>query len=476
MTTHVPMTKQRVGNNQRLTVRLEETVYAEYDIGSSGDYVSVSEITGRLLVEPSFNRGELIEVFEKSDNVSIADKIRMLLDGWTYSSNDNKYQLDYGTLIFRGTDPLSLKDTIDVSLSYTSDDIKGSSPEELRNHMRTEITYESTYENIEANAEEYLANNGISVDQVKMGVPLHIQAQAESMAVENDTGRTETGVRFDITLDNKSNEAIRPSTMRVGMPPRISRGVKIDTHSDIQEGNYNPETEAYEFDIDRVPANDTRVVTFLITQKAKGELTELSGEVLFEKDTPFTNVELEGFYDAGGRKSNDEVVDIRSSGSFVTSFSAETSEIRVGDQREVQKNISVEGITPQQAMEEIGQKLRQRNIGANRESLKQAEKLADDSVEYSGGFVNGSAMQGETKVYLNIDVTGRRKLAQKQRGSSGMDTSETLPDVQRQTTTEYGQVGVSINATGNNLEKVDDYATELRKDIQLELEAVSEEI
>jgi len=108
--------------------------------------------------------------------------------------------------------------------------------------------------------------------------------------------------------------------------------------------------------------------------------------------------------------------------------------------------------------------------------LKQAEKLADDSVEYSGGFVNGSAMQGETKVYLNIDVTGRRKVAQKQRGSNGMDTSETLPDVQRQTTTEYGQVGVSINATGNNLEKVDDYATELRKDIQLELEAVSEEI
>jgi len=476
MTTQVPMTRKRVGNNEVLRVILEETVHAEYDIGSSGDYVNVSQIEGRLLIEPAFNRGELVEVVQQAENIPISDKIRMLLDGWEHTSGDNYYELNYGTLIFRGTEPLSLDDTLDVSLRYARDSIQNKSPEKLRNDMRTEISYESTYDKIAANTEEYLRNNGIAVDQVNMGVPLHIQAKAEPIANKHETGRKETGIEFDIILENKSHEQIQPSTVTVDMPPRIGRGVKVDTDSDLESGSYNPESESYEFDLNTIPAESTQVVTFTITQQAKGELNELDGEVLFEKATPFTDLKLEGFYDAGGIKGDRDIVDIRSSGSFVTSFTADTSDILVGGQQEIQKNFSVKGITPQRAMEKLSAKLKQRNIGADRQELEEAEKLADDSVQYNGSFTDGAVMQGETKIYIDITVQGTRKVAQKQRGTTNGETDETLPDVQRQTTTEYGQVGISINATGNNLEKVDGYATELRKDLQLDLESIAEEI
>jgi hypothetical protein len=149
----------------------------------------------------------------------------------------------------------------------------------------------------------------------------------------------------------------------------------------------------------------------------------------------------------------------------------------VGGRREVSKKFQVEGVTPQMAMDTIEEILMTRDLGANRENLEKGEQLSDDSVKYrNGGFEEGTVMKGETEIKINVRVNGRQKLAQKQRGSDDMESDETLPDIQRQTTTEYGQTGVTVRAYGNELEKVDEYATELRREIQLELEGLAEEI
>lgn len=171
------------------------------------------------------------------------------------------------------------------------------------------------------------------------------------------------------------------------------------------------------------------------------------------------------------------MIKVDTTGTFVTTFSANASDIMVGGRREVSKKFKIEGITPQMAMDTIEETLMQRDLGADRDNLQKGEQLSDDSVKYgNGGFKGGTVMKGETKIKIDVAVTGRRKVAQKQRGSDDMESDETLPDIQRQTTTEYGETGVTIRAKGNELTKVDDYATELRKEIQIDIESLAEEI
>lgn len=475
MPTKVPMTKGRSGKGKLITIILKEQVRASYDLGSTGKYVDVSEIEGRLLIEPDFNRGEMMEVVKKSNNTSIFDKFTMFLNDQKEPDKDNKLILNYGTLVFRGSEPLDMANTIDLTYEYTTNDIQGASPNELKNDMKGEITYESIYDELEREFLGYLNEQGISRDQVEMGVPLHLQAKAEPVAESRGEAK-ETGTQVDITLANKSLEEIRPSAIEIDMPPKIGRGVKVDNSSDVKDGNYNPENESYEFNIQSIPSDSERVASFRITNKARGQLENIDGRVVFKKDTPFSDLNLQGFYDSGGREGDESLVEIRTSGAFTTTFTAKLSEIMIGGERTVSKKTRVDGITPQRAMDTIEEKLKQRGIGANREPLQKGEELADDSQKFTGGFSEGEILKGETKILINIDLTGQRKLAQKQRGSDNMDADETLPDIQRQTTTQYGQVGVTINATGNDLEIVDEYATDLRKDIQLELQSLAEEI
>jgi hypothetical protein len=486
MSTHVPMTEARVGSDKILDVNIEETIEAEYDLGSTGEYVNISDIKGRLVIEPEFNRGAMVEVAERIENPSLTNKIKLLLQTWTIDNNkgledikaSNDVELDYGTLLFRGAEALDLPDKYDVSVEYSTDEIKDTSPDEMRNDMRVEGKYRTEYANIETEIEKYLDQNGVSVDQVDIGIPLHVRAKAESFA-DDDNG--DSGVRYEITLNNKSRDTLYPSQVTLKMPPEIGRGTKIAESGDVDEGSYNPEKEAFEFNLDSISPNTEMVAALKVTQEAKGELSYVNGEVDFEKDNPFSDFKLQGFYDAGGIKGKSDEgdtksVEINTVGSFLTSFTAETSEIMVGGQRTVNKGLSVEGITPQQAMDNIEEILRQENIGADRKELQKAEELADDSVKFKGGFSNGSVMKGETQIGIEVDVKGSRKVAQKQRGSDDMDSDETLPDIQRQTTTEYGRVGVTIKATGNNLDTVDQYVTRLRKDVQMDLESISEEI
>lgn len=486
MSTHVPMTQSRVGSDKILNINIEETIRAEYDLGSTGEYVDISDIKGRLVIEPEFNRGAMVEVAERIENPSIIDKIKLLLQTWTLDNNkglndikgSSDVELDYGTLLFRGAEALDLPDEYDVSVEYSTDEIKDTSPDEMRNDMRIEGKYRTEYKKIESEMEKHLDKNGISVDQVDIGIPLHVRAKAESFADDDDG---DSGNKFEITLDNKSRDELYPSQVTLQMPPEIGRGAKIAESGDVDEGSYNPEKEAFEFNLDSIPPNTEITAALKITQEAKGDLGYVDGEVDFEKDNPFSDFMLQGFYDAGGRREDRDNQDqkpaeINTVGSFLTSFTAETSEIMVGGQRNVNKNLSVEGITPQQAMDSIEKILRQENLGSSRRSLEKAEELTDDSVKYTGGFSSGSVMKGETQIGVEVDIKGTTKVAQKQRGSDDMDSDETLPDIQRQTTTEYGQVGVQIKATGNDLETVDRYASRLRKDIQMELESVAEEI
>ena len=50
MVIHVPMTTSRVGNAEKvLRLTLEETVKADFNLGSGSEYVDVGDIDGRLL-------------------------------------------------------------------------------------------------------------------------------------------------------------------------------------------------------------------------------------------------------------------------------------------------------------------------------------------------------------------------------------------------------------------------------------------
>lgn len=476
MTIDVPMTKDRSGRADLITIILKEQVRASYNLGSTGEYVNVSEIEGRLLIEPDFNRGEMIDIIERINNISIFDKFRRFLNDENEPDNDGILILNYGTLVFSGSEPVNIENTLDLKYEYTNSDIRKQSPDKLKNDMKEEITYELTYDDLEGEFLRYLNEQGISRDQVEMGVPLHLQAKAEPIA-ESKAGTKETGTQVDIVLKNKSlEEEIRPSTIQVDMPPRIGRGVKIHDSGDITNGDYNPKNESYEFNIQSIPPNSKSIASLRITSEAKGQLEEINGKVVFKKDTPFSDMDLQGFYDSGGREAESGLVELRQSGAFTTTFTAKLSEVMIGGERTVSKKIRVNGITPQKAMDAIEQKLNQRGLGANRQPLQKGEQLADDSQKFTGSFSQGEILRGETKILINVDITGQRKVAQKQRGSDDIDAGETLPDIQRQTTTQYGEVGVSINATGNDVQLVDEYITDLRDDIQVELESLAEEI
>jgi hypothetical protein len=465
-----------VGNEEGiLRLTLEETVSADFNLGSNDEYVDVGDVDGRLLIEPHFNRGAMLEVAESTDNPPALFDIKKFINDWDDIPDDNIFQILYGKFLFRGAEPLDMPSEITISIEESAAKIQSRSPDEIRNALRQEIEYSTTYEQIETQVEQYLDKNGISVDQVDIGVPIHIRAKAESFADDADG---HSGVRYDFTLKNMmSDEDVHVSKLAVDMPAEIARGVKIAKQSDVETGDFNPERNAYEWEVGRLPANKDKEVKFKITQKAKGELNNVEGELNFEKNKLFSDISLQGFFDAGGRRGDASMLKVDTTGTFVTTFSANSSDIMLGGKRDVNKKFEIKGITPTSAMETIGETLKGRGLGADRENLKKGEQLSDDSIEYGdGGFKSGTVMRGETKIKIDVAVKGRQKLAQKQRGSDDMESDETLPDIQRQTTTEYGQTGVRITAYGNNLKKVDEYATELRREIQMELEGLAEEI
>lgn len=472
------MTKSRVGNAEEiLRLTLEETVSADFNLGSNNEYVEVGDIDGRLLIEPHFNRGAMVEVAESTENPPALFDIKKFINDWNDIPNSNVLQIFYGKFLFRGAEPLDMLSEVSVSIEEPAAEIQSRSPDEIRNALRQEMEYSTTYEQIETGVEQYLDENGISIDQVDIGVPVHIRAKAESFA---DDGDGHSGVRYDFTLKNMRNmsdEDVRISKLAIDMPAEIARGVKIVEQSDVQTGDFNPERNAYELEVGRLPANREKEVSFKITQKAKGELNDVKGELIFEKNSLFSDISLQGFFDAGGRRGDASMIKVDTTGTFTTTFSANSSDIMVGGRRKVSKKFQIEGVTPQMAMKTIEKILMTRDLGADRKNLEKGDQLSDDSVQYrDGGFEDGTVMKGETEIKINVRVNGRQKLAQKQRGSDDMESDETLPDIQRQTTTEYGQTGVIIRAYGNELEKVDEYATELRREIQLELEGLAEEI
>lgn len=474
MSIRVPMTRGRVGNEEEiLRLTLEETVSADFDLGSGNKYVDVGDIEGQLLIEPHFNRGAMVEIAESTDNPPALFDIKKFINDWNDAPDSNRLQIAYGKLLFRGAEPLEMPSEIDVSIQESTAKIQNRSPDEIRNALRQEIEYSTTYEQIETQVEQYLDQNGISINQVDFGVPVHIRAKAESFADDGD----DSGVRYDFTLKNMSDEDVRVSKLAIDMPAEIGRGVKVVKESNLKTGNFNPSKSAYELEVGTLPANGEKEVSFKITQKAKGELNNVEGKLIFEKNSLFSDISLQGFFDAGGRRGDRSMIKVNATGTFATTFTAKSSDIMIGGEREVTKKFSIDGVTPTTAMETIEETLGGRGLGADRKNLDKGDQLSADSVEYgNGGFSDGTVMKGETKISIDVSVTGRRKTAQKQRGSDDMESDETLPDIQRQTTTEYGQTGVTIKAVGNELEKVDDYAIELRREIQMELEGLAEEI
>jgi len=468
------MTESRVGNAEEiLRLTLEETVNADFNLGSNEEYIDLGDINGRLLIEPHFNRGAMVEVAESTDDPPALFNIKKFINDWDDIPSTNILNIVYGNFLFQGTEPLDMPSEVPVSIEATANEIKSRSPDEIRNALRQEIQYSTTYEQIETQVEQYLDKNGISIDQVDIGIPVHIRAKAKPFT-ESDG---DSGVRYDLTLNNMSNETVHVSKLSIDMPAEIGRGVKIAKESDVKSGDFNPEKSAYELDVGTVSANQKQEVSFKITQRAKGELNNVEGVLVFEKDNLFSDISLQGFFDAGGRQASANMVEINTTGTFATTFSADSSDIMLGSREGVSKKFQVEGVTPTKAMEIIGEILKQRDLGADRKNLEKGEQLSDDSVKYTdGGFTGGTVTRGETKVSINVRVNGEKKVAQKQRGSNDMESDETLPDIQRQTTTEYGRTGIRIKAKGNEVKKVDDYATDLRREIQMDLESIAEEI
>ena len=476
------VTEDMMNDRKAVDVRIEEIADVSFDLSESGSYVDIGEIQGRLLVEYEINHGAIREELERAKDPGVAERLNMFLEEWSIQSDErSKLEIEYGSLLMRGTEPLDqMRDHLPLTASIHSQEFEQTSPEDLKRELRQEHQYTVSYSDLEADIKTYLEREGVNTDQVALGAPVHLQARAEPMA---DDERDLYGTAFTMSVQNQVPRRLDPSRLRVSMEPPIGREVVT---LDGTEGSYNPAEEEFVFEVPEIAPSTGQKPTvgeleFVVPRSAGRDLEELTGSATLNTTQPFTNYLPEAVFDAGGRKlydrrweDNPVYANVQTTCSIEADFSTPTSDIMVGETAQVEKKISVEGITPSRAESEIESVLRQRGIDASGGVSEKGSELREDAevTQFSGTFSGGSVVVGDTRINIEVSVNGERRTGE---SSTERSSGETLPAKRRNVSFDYGRTGITVRGRGADAQKVDSYLSDLRDELRLELESVAKE-
>lgn len=485
----VPVGKQLQTSRGLLTVRIEETMTLDFDLGSGSQYVDAGTIDGRMLIDFELNRSALMDKLDRVESPSLSDKLNMFLENWSLDKTDSgTVELVYGQLLFKGAEPLGVDSTLTLGGSFGVQSLRSTSPDDLKRKLRTEETYETTYEELSAEVSEFLEREGIATNP-SFSAPVHIQAKANP-AVK--------GTNFTLTVKNNERWPIQEVTVKVDMPQEVGREVELghwvtaDDDANRRDGyvekdvagvddsssSYDPEENVYTFEIDFLAgvheeAGSEREIKFYVPARAQQDLKEVSGRARFTRNTPFSNLFPTAVFDAGGHRLDNRTVEINPTGHVDATFSTPTEEISVSSVQEVNKRFQVEGVLPEEAKNRVEEVLKDRGVEGTEARMTENRNMRDgkEVVRYEGGVKNGEILVGDTRIRVNVDVQGEIRTANRET-TRGED--ENLPAERRSVATEYGQTNINVRGTGSNQRVVDDYITDLRDELQVTLNSISE--
>ena len=463
-----------------LDIRMEETMTLDFDLSSGSGYVDTGSIRGRMLVDFELNRSALIDRLDRIDSPSTSDKTNAFFEGWSLEDADtDTVELEYGQLLLRGAEPLGIDPAITLGDTFDVETLRSTSPNDLKRTLRTEQTYETTYEELAEEVSAYLKREGVIADP-SFSAPVHLQAKADP-AVE--------GTNFSIEITNNESWAIHTVTVAVDMPPEVGRevvlghrasgdGGRIEESSGVS-GSYDPEANAYEFTVeDGLARADTggadREIRFHVPARAQRSLETVSGEARFARDQPFSSLIPVAVFDAGGRRLEGETVDVTPTGHVEATFETPTADITVSSVQEVRKEFRTEGVLPNNAVTTIEEVLRDRGVsGTDTQDPDENRDMREgkEVTRFSGGIKNGTVLVGDTRIEINVNVKGERRTANRE---TSRESDENLPAEQRSVATEYGWTGVTIRGKGTDQEIVDEYVTDLRDELQVSIKSLSE--
>lgn len=495
----IAVTDELTNNRKAVDIRIEEVANISFDLGESSQYVDIGEISGRLLIEYELNHGEIREQLEDARSPGIGDRIRAFLEGWSIAAIDTeRINIDYGELLMRGTEPLdAVPERIPLTASIPRAEFVQTPPQDLKRQISDERRYSLKYDDLESDIKAYLEREGVNTNQVSLGSPVHLQARAEPFARDPDDGEADKregrnarglyGTKFTISVENKPSHRKRwidRSTLSVSMPPRVGREIVTLGQT---AGSYNPATEEFTFDLPPISAGArdrpaTYELSFVVPRAAGEDLERVQGTAVLNTRQPFSNYLPEAVFDAGGRKQYDPswdggppYVDLHSTCSIQATFSTPTSDIMVGESAKVEKKINIEGVTPVRAEDTVESVLRQRGIDASGGVSKEGTKLREDVevTKFSGSFTGGSVIVDDTRVNIDIDISGEVRTGEARAERS---SGEALPAKQRNVSIDYGRIGLTIRGRGADAQKVDSYLSELRDELRVSLESIAEEV
>lgn len=475
---NIPVSNELSTSRGLVEVWVEETMDLDFDLSGEGKYVDTGDVEGKIQVEFEVNRSELIERLERADSPSVRDQINMFLEDWSADSMDtDEVELNYGRLLIEGAEPTQLPSDVQLKDTFDTDKLKSISPDDLKRNLRKEKTYKTTYDELANDVAEYLKDQGIAADP-SFSAPVHLQATAMP---------AEAGTDFTLTLENNEITAIRRLSVKVEMPPQVGREVSLGhnfdhdhadgwTGEEAVSGTYDPEEQMYVFEVNSLsPTTEpgsTREVRFHVPARAQQTLDYLRGEAEFTRDRPFSNVNPVAIFDAGGQRLSEDLGEVNATGHIEATFGTPTDAITVGGTAKVQKRFQVEGVTPVAAFREIEDILNDRGVeGMTFNSPEEARDIRDGKTTYDGSIRNGSTIVGNSRVSLDIHIDGDVRSSDRE---TSRDNDENLPAERRSVSVEYGTTGVNIIGKGADQQVVDNYVTDLRDEVQVSLETMSE--
>lgn len=476
---NIPVSKELATSRGLIEVWIEETMNLDFDLSGDEQYVDTGAIEGDMQVDFEVNRSELIERLDRAEEPSINDRINMFLEDWSVDAMDtDKVHLDYGRLLLRGAEPTELDAGVELGETFDPDELRTTSPEELRRKLRKEWTYETTYDDLADDVSTYLEREGIAANP-SFSAPVHIQASALPM---------EGGTDFTITVENNEPTSIRESIeVEVEIPPEVGREVTLGHAGDHEHlsnwvgrdavsGNYDPEKEAFVFHMTSLSVagdpGSEREIRFNIPARAQGTLDQVSGTARFVRDKPFSNIVPEAVFDAGGHRLDDDLGKVDATGRVKAAFRTPTSAITVGKTSAVQKRFQVEGVTPTDAFPEIENIVKDRGIdSAEFDTPEPVRDIREGKTKFAGEVRNGKVLVGNIRIGIDIEITGEVRSSDKQ---TSREDDENLPAEQRSVTVEYGTTGVDIKGRGADHGVVNDYVTDLRDELRMSLQSMSE--
>lgn len=476
---NIPVTKDMSTKRGLVEVWIEEIMDLDFDLSGNGQYVDTGSVEGRIQVDFEIDRTELMSRLERANSPNVYDRLNAFLEDWSLDAvNSRTATLDYGMLLVKGAEPTELESTVELNSTFSADDLQSTSPEDLKRELRQERTYETTYDELAEDVGEYLEKEGVAVDP-SFSAPVHIQATA--IPAKN-------GTDFTIVVENNELTSIDSIVVDTEMPPNIGREVRLG-HANSEEsddwtsepavsGTYNPEDRSFQFKVNSLsPTNEegsSREIRFHVPARAQATLNELSGEAQFTRYKPFSNIEPVAVFDAGGHRLGADLGGVDATGHIEASFSTPTEAITVGSAGRARAEFQMKGVAPTAAFTEIEEIIKERGIeGASYSSPTQSRDMREgqEVTKYSGSIKDGSVLVGDTRISVNIDVSGDVRSADRE---TARETDDNLPAERRSVSVEYGRTGVKIRGEGTDQEAVDDYVTDLRDELRMSLQSIAE--